>query len=395
MTLGSVDVNKSEMPDEPVIGQPLTLEAARLLARRIHRERAMGHDPIAEHRAAKERQRAAVVQATGNAFGAVAKEYIEQYARKKVRRWQEQARLLGWQPTANGLELIPGGLAQRWGSKPVNEIDGHDIHTLVVETRERGAPGLERRSDHPTESRARTMLSVLSRMNRWLLQNRRIETNPCVGVHRPEPPKARERVLTSAELRWLWEACATLGEPFAAIVKILALTGQRLNEVNAMRRDELSEDGATWNIPSSRTKNRRPHVVPLAPAVRALIPNGEHALVFTRTGYSPPQGWSHVKKRLDAAMLKAAQQERKDAAIANFRLHDLRRSAVTGMAELGIRPDVIELAVNHVSGHRGGIAGVYNRSELLSERRAALERWAAHVQALVTGRVANVVPLRA
>ena len=76
-------------------------------------------------------------------------------------------------------------------------------------------------------------------------------------------------------------------------------------------------------------------------------------------------------------------------------LHDLRRTAVTGMAELGVRPDVIELCVNHASGHRGGIAGVYNESELLSERRAALERWAQHVLGIAGGRPANVTPLAA
>jgi len=76
-----------------------------------------------------------------------------------------------------------------------------------------------------------------------------------------------------------------------------------------------------------------------------------------------------------------------------WRIHDLRRSAVTGMAELGIRPDVIELCVNHVSGTRGGIAGVYNRSELLPERRAALERWAVQVQGIVSGKLANVLPM--
>jgi hypothetical protein len=105
--------------------------------------------------------------------------------------------------------------------------------------------------------------------------------------------------------------------------------------------------------------------------------------MFTTTGTTPISGWSKTKGRLDAAMKTAP-----------WRLHDLRRTAVTGMAELGIRPDVIELAVNHISGSRGGIAGVYNRSELLDERRAALERWAKHVAGLVSGKPENVVTMR-
>jgi hypothetical protein len=106
-------------------------------------------------------------------------------------------------------------------------------------------------------------------------------------------------------------------------------------------------------------------------------------------------GWSRVKSRLDDAMLRIAREERgAGAEIAPWRLHDLRRTAVTGMVELGAAPHVVEAAVNHVSGAKAGVAGVYNRSQLLPERRAALERWASHVQGIVTGRPAQVVPLR-
>jgi integrase len=105
--------------------------------------------------------------------------------------------------------------------------------------------------------------------------------------------------------------------------------------------------------------------------------------MFTTTGSTPISGWSKTKRRLDATMNTTP-----------WRLHDLRRTAVTGMAELGIRPDVIELTVNHISGHRGGIAGVYNRSELLPERKVALERWAAHVSGLVSGTADNVIALQ-
>src|SRR5262249_1049731 len=164
---------ESEMPDDPVIGQPLTLAAARQLAAQVHRARALGRDPVAEHKAAKQRQRAAIIETASNTFAAAAKEFIQQHASKKVGRWKEQARLLGFQPTANGLDIIPGGPAQRWNHKAVGEIDGHDIYGIVTETRERGAPGLKRRSDEPTESRARSMLSALSVLFGWLQRHRR------------------------------------------------------------------------------------------------------------------------------------------------------------------------------------------------------------------------------
>jgi integrase len=100
----------------------------------------------------------------------------------------------------------------------------------------------------------------------WLMRQRRVDSNPCAGVHRPAGPKARDRVLTADEIRWFWRACESVDVPLAAdaprvfgpLLKVLLLTGQRRNEVAGMTRDELSDDGATWNIPGSRTKNGRP-----------------------------------------------------------------------------------------------------------------------------------------
>ena len=144
--------------------------------------------------------------------------------------------------------------------------------------------------------------------------------------------------------------------------------------------------------PAAGLKNRRPHVVPLAQMAQKLIDAaGDQQIVFSTTGTTPPSGFSRAKARLDAAMLAA----NRGKPIADWTLHDLRRTAVTHMAELGIRTDVIELIVNHVSGARGGIAGTYNRSELLDERRDALRRWALHVvERIVRGDSAKVVRLR-
>jgi len=142
-------------------------------------------------------------------------------------------------------------------------------------------------------------------------------------------------------------------------------------------------------IPGSRTKNRQAHVVPLPPLAHKTLASikpiaGAAGYVFTTTGRTPVGAWSRIKNQLDTAM----------GTMPPWRLHDLRRTFVTGLADLGIRPDVIELAVNHRSGLRGGIAGVYNKSELLPERRAALERWAAHVEGLVAGKPTKVVSMR-
>jgi integrase len=358
----------------------------RRLAAEVNRQRALGRDVVADYAADKRRRRAERETRAASTFGAAARDFVEQYASKKVRRWKEQARLLGFRPAADGLEIIRGSLAERWAEWPIAAIDGHDIHALIDETRRSGAPGLERRAEGPTETRARAMLSCLSRMFRWLVQHRRAETNPCAGVHRPEASRARDRVLTDAEIVKFWTATDAAGEPFRAVLKLLLLTGCRLNEVAGMRRAELSDDGATWTIPGERTKNRRPHVVPLAPPAREVLANagGTSEIVFTTTGQSPPSGWSKVKKRLDSAM----------GSPPAWRLHDLRRTTATGMAEIGVPPHIVEACLNHVSGAKASVAGVYNRAAYMPERRAALERWAAHVRGLVGRKSAGVIPLR-
>ncbi len=160
LTLGSCDDNGSEGTQEPVIGGHLSLAAARRLAAETRRQLALGRDPAAAYLAEKQRLRTAAIETSANTFSAAAVSFIEQYARKKVRRWKEQARLLGLQPA--DLTLIPKGLAERWRDRPIAEIDGHDIHTIVDETRRMGAPGLERRGKGETESRARAMRSSSS-----------------------------------------------------------------------------------------------------------------------------------------------------------------------------------------------------------------------------------------
>ena len=228
----------------------------------------------------------------------------------------------------------------------------------------------------------------MSKMFSWLVQHRRVDKNPCDGVHRPETPQARDRVLSDAEIVTFWRAADGVGEPFGQLLKLLLLTGCRLNEVAGMRRAELSEDGTTWTLPKERTKNKRPHVVPLPPLARDLLDSVKRiesraGLMFTTTGETPVSGWSRVKGRLDEAMKAPL-----------WRLHDLRRTAATGMAGLGVAPHIVEAALNHVSGVRAGVAGVYNRALYTAEKKAAAERWASHVEGLVAGRKAKVVPMR-
>jgi integrase len=340
---------------------------------------------VADHVAAKSRQKFEQETRARNTFAGAAREFIEQYAKKKTRRWQQQARLVGFSPASDALEIIPGGLAHRWRDKPIIEIDGHDIHSLIDETRRHGVPGLEQRTNEPSEARARVMLACLSKMFSWLAQHRKVEKNPCSGVHRPDPSRARDRVLTDTEIVKFWLGAEKIGGMFAPLLKLLLLTGSRLNEVAGMTREELSDDGLTWNIPASRTKNNRAHVVPLAPLTRDIFKRvtAKAGLLFTTTGSSPVSGFSKIKKRLDKSM-----------SIPPWRLHDLRRTCATGMAGIGVAPHIIEACLNHISGAKAGVAGTYNRAAYEPEKRAALERWANHISGIAGGRTAKLVALR-
>ena len=247
-------------------------------------------------------------------------------------------------------------------------------------------PGLERRSDRPSDARARALFATLSKMFAWLVEKRRVRGNPCAGVARPDTPASRERILKDAELVKFWKAASAERTEFAAPLKLLLLTGCRLNEVTGLRRTELSDDGKIWIIPGARTKNNREHVVPLPPLARDILAavNTAGEFIFSTNGSAPITCGSKIKGRLDAAM-KAEP----------WRLHDLRRTVATGMAELGISPHIVEAVLNHVSGAKAGVAGTYNRAVYAAEKKAALERWAEHVEGLVSGKTAKVVPFRA
>jgi integrase len=232
-----------------------------------------------------------------------------------------------------------------------------------------------------TASRAR---STLSAFYVWAIGNGLAETNPVVGTNRPEDGAPRARILSNAELVSIWNACH--GRGYGHIIRLLTLLGARREEVGAMVWSEIDVDAGTWTIPGARTKNGREHVLPLPAAALAIIaeiervPGREH--LFGGAADRGFQYWSTSKLELD-----------KRAGVAGWTVHDLRRTAATRMADIGIAPHVIEAVLNHQSGHKKGPAGVYNRSTYTTEVKIALERWAAHVEALVAGREDNVVTL--
>jgi len=204
----------------------------------------------------------------------------------------------------------------------------------------------------------------------WAIGEGLVEANPVIGTNKASESKSRERVLSDAELAAIWKAAPD--NDYGRIVKLLMLTAQRREEIGGLAWSEIDRTGKLIALPSGRTKNNRPHDVPLSDPAMAVLestpPREGRALVFGigKGGYS---GWSRSKEALDES-----------AKLAPWTLHDLRRSAATRMADLGVGPHIVEAVLNHVSGHKSGVAGIYNRSTYAEEKRAALDLWASHLR---------------
>jgi integrase len=360
-------------------------DRARAAARERLAEVTLGRDPQAEK--VSERAKAAVT------LGAVVETYLAgKRAMLRPKSFQETDRYLrkSWK-SLHGI--------------PIHRIERRTVAARMAEISADNGPA--------AATRARAALSGLFS---WAVREGLAESNPVIGTNQPAEPRSRSRVLSEAELREVWRACR--GDDHGRIVRLLILTGQRRDEVGAMAWAELDLDRATWCIPGGRTKNHLDHTLPLPPLVMSIIndapgalaagedtipPNGVRgkSKVFGR-GENGFGGWSNAKAALDRRIFEArkrfAERTREPAEdvkpIAAWTLHDIRRSVATHMAELGVLPHVIEALLNHVSGHKAGVAGIYNRSRYESEVKAALAMWADRVGELVGDAERKIVPMR-
>jgi integrase len=228
--------------------------------------------------------------------------------------------------------------------------------------------------------------SHLSKFFSWVLQQgiRLPEGHPVEHTEK-RAEKSRTRVLTHDELRRIWNACDP-SEDFGAIVRLLMLTGCRLSEIAGLRYAEIR--GEQIELPGERVKNGLDHIVPLTDEALVILDRhpGKGVCVFGRGSDIGLLNLGRWKGRLD---------ERICGQIDHWTIHDLRRTAATLMAdELGVHPHIIEAILNHVSGHKAGVAGIYNRASYLKEKREALTLWAEHLTAIVEGRTAKVVPIK-
>jgi integrase len=257
---------------------------------------------------------------------------------------------------------------------PLDQVTQRDVAScLVTIMRERG------------NVTARAARSSLSAFYVWAMQQGLATANPVIGTRKPQEQHGRERVLSDPELVSVWRGC--LEEDFGWIVRLLILTAARRSEVGGMRWSEL-DDAGNWTIPAARSKNARAHTLPLPEAAARIIASvpqmAERDQLFGERAQRGFVSWEKFKRLLD---------ER--CGVTDWTIHDLRRTAATGMATIGVQPHIIEQILNHQSGHKRGVAGIYNRSSYDREVRAALALWADHIRSIVEKSARKIVPLRA
>jgi integrase len=227
---------------------------------------------------------------------------------------------------------------------------------------------------------------ILSAMFRWAMGEGLCDANPVMATNNPEAGvMPRERVLGDHELKAVFDCAGD--DDFGRIVKLLAYTGCRRDEIARLRWDEVDLETGRLMLAGARTKNRRPLMLMLpAPALEVLqsATRREGPCVFgdPRHGFT---GWTAAKRKLDARLVAAG------TPLPHWTLHDLRRTMRTGLGRLGIPPHICELAINHV---QPGIVATYDRYRYEAEVGAAIAQWAEHVTAVVEDRKRKVIPLR-
>jgi integrase len=331
-------------PRKYTIGKygPTTPHQARVEAQRVLAERAAGRDPQAEKQISKRR---------------IASEQVADLAVEFIARHASQNRTAAKTTRILNREVLP-----YWGSRTVAEVRKRDVIALLDRVRERGSPIMANR-----------VLAAVRKFFNWCIGRGILDVSPCAGVAMPAREQARHRVLSDGELAEVLKASREIGFPFGPIVEMLALTGQRRDEVGRMVWADLDLERQVWIIPGEHSKNGKPHIVhlnwPAASLLRSIPRTGD--LVFSGNGKVHFQGYSKAKRRLDQI-----------SGVAGWTLHDLRRTVVSGMARLGVAPHVADKILNHQTGTISGVAAVYQRHDFLLERNDALDLWGRHVTGL-------------
>lgn len=381
LNLGHYDPKKAGKDDENI-----TLEAARSKGVSLAGARKLYHeakakvdkkiDPLAEKQSAEiERKR------TPTVADFIEKEYIEKHAKKHNRGWKEIERALK-------AEIIP-----RWGKRKITDIKRRDLVVLLDEIEQR-APIMANRT-----------LAYTRKLFSYAVKRDVLEVNPFLGMEAPAPAKVRERNLTFAEIKTLWTNLDTarMSDNVRRALKLILVTGQRPGEVIGMHSREI--DGRWWTIPEERSKNKQAHRVYLTDLALEFI-SKPLSYVFPSPVQAKKEDGTFEEKPLEVRTLTHAIKENLPHTpeskvtdylkILHFVPHDLRRTATSRMAEIGILEDTIDRVQNHVTIVKKGVRKNYNHYAYDNEKQAALETWERKLQNVLTGKKAdNVVNIAA
>jgi integrase len=334
-------------------GAVLSVEQARTAAKKILAKVALGEDPQADKAERRDKDRLSL-RSVVDEYLAVKQSEVRPGTLREITRY-----LVG--PYFRVLH----GMA-------VDSITRRDVASAVV--------AAQRQHSAAVATLAR---ATLSSFFAWALTMGIVESNPVIGAAQPKAAEPRSRVLSDAELVRIWNACGD--DDYGKIIRLLILLPCRRQEVGGAAWSEFDFERGIWTIPAARSKNGKAHTLPLMPVALEILENvprmatrdhlfGARSLV----GFG---SWGEGKSRLDAR-----------SGVQAYKVHDVRRSVATKMADIGVAPHVIEQILNHQSGHKAGPAGIYNRSSYEREVRNALALWADHVRSLVAGGERKVLP---
>jgi integrase len=275
--------------------------------------------------------------------------------------------------------MIEHDVLPEWRDRQISTINRRDVIDLI-----------DRVTDRGSVVTARRLHAHVHRLFRWAVGRGVLDINPMAELPKPGAEVGRERVLSDGELRVVWQAAETIGWPFGSVIKLLILTGARRAEIGALRWSEVEGDKIT--LDAVRTKNSQIQHIPLsAPAaeVIAALPRIGDGFAFTTTGRTAVSGWSKAKTQID----KAAIAHNDGTPLADWHVHDLRRTVATGLQRLGFNLQIIETILGQVGGSRSGIIRIYQRHSFDAEKKIALDAWAREVERIVAGTAAVVVPM--
>jgi len=360
---GGADHGKQRRMTLSASAEALPLAQARDQARDVFRRVELGEDPSQDRKKDLD-----AIQAAKTVAEAV-DQFIQRYAKPRNKDWAETQRLLE-------KNVVP-----EIGARPLTNVKRADLIDVIDKVAER-APFSANRT-----------LSALRRMMRWHVERGTIDASPAEGITPPTKEVDRDRVLTEAEVRWFWQATGEDGYPFGDLFRLLLTTAQRLDEGVGANWSEFDIEKRLWRIPRERTKGDRAHEVPLSPitidVLEGLPRVGPLLFSTAADGSRKVSGISRAKKRIVNRMLELAEADGVTE-IPDWRLHDLRRTAGTGMASIGVPVSTISRILNHAE---GGVTRVYNRFAYSDEKRDALDRWGRRLDAIVGADRGNVVAL--